>query len=212
MTFLTRCLPMQTGQRITRFRMIELFNLDRLPVLEIVALQAICPQPSFVFVPVAGDTAWRKTQKRPVQIFDLDGRTLSGRYFTGEVAFIAAQTRVLAFEYVSRLLVVESLGIPFDDGEVLAVVLRVAAHALLARSRSDLIGSVQPLSIGQASGDLGVAIQAFEVGLTRTQLMASGAVGSAVQRLMRMGKRAGRNLRCRRNSEKQNRARNNLQH
>jgi len=54
---------------------------------------------------------------------------------------------VLPFENISRLLMIECLRIPLDDGEVLTVVLRVATDALFARARVEVISSVQSLSI-----------------------------------------------------------------
>jgi len=81
--FLASYLRMQAGERIARFRMIELFNLNRLPALIIVALQTICPQPPFVFVLVAGNAGRRNTEKRPVQVFNLNGRAVRGRHLVG---------------------------------------------------------------------------------------------------------------------------------
>ena len=83
MAFLTGYLRMGTSKRIARFRMIELFNLDRLPVLIVMALQAIYPKPAFVFVLVARDAGGRNAEERPVQVFNLDGRALRGRHFVG---------------------------------------------------------------------------------------------------------------------------------
>lgn len=132
MTFLARDLGMGASQRIARFRMIELFNLDLLPVVKIVALQTIAPQSSFVFVLVTRDTGLRDAQEGLVQIFDLNGYSLRGGYLVGGVTLVAGQTSVLALEFVPRLLVVEGFGIPFDDGKILAIMLGMTAHALLA--------------------------------------------------------------------------------
>jgi len=63
------------------------------------------------------------------------------------VTFFTGQTHVLPFENISRLLMIECLRIPLDDGEVLTVVLRVATDALFARARVEVISSVQSLSI-----------------------------------------------------------------
>jgi len=210
--FLTSYLGVQTGEWIASFCVIELLNLDGFPVFKIVALQAVCSQPPLVFVLVAGDAARRNTQECPVQIFNLDGRALGGRNFVGGVALSAGQARVLAFQYVSRLLVIEGLGIPLHNREVLAVVLRVAAHALFAGAWGEVIRGVQTLPIDQASGDLGVAIQALEAGFPGPQPMARGAVRGAVQGLMGAGKGARRNLCRRRKGKKQERTCNDLQH
>jgi hypothetical protein len=63
--------------------MIKLFNLDRLPLLIVMALQAIYPKPPFVFVLMARNAGRRNAEQRPVQIFNLDGRALRGRHFVG---------------------------------------------------------------------------------------------------------------------------------
>ena len=118
---------------------------------------------------------------------------------------------MLAFEDVPRLRVVKGLGIPLDDGEVLAIVLRVATHTLFARAWVEVISSVQSLSIDKAGSDLCMTIETLEVRLACTQLMTSGAVGGAVQRLMRTGKRARRYLSCDGTSKKQNCATDDLQ-
>jgi len=81
--FLTGDLRMQTGKRIARFRMIELFNLDRLPVLIVVTLQTVGPKPPFVFVLVAGNTGCRNAQEGAVKVLNLNGRALRGRHFVG---------------------------------------------------------------------------------------------------------------------------------
>jgi hypothetical protein len=78
------------------------------------------------------------------------------------VTAVAAEARVLALEGVSGLLVIERLGIPFDQGKVFALVFGVTAYALLTGSRRKMIGSMQALALGQTLGDFRVAIQALE--------------------------------------------------
>lgn len=119
------------------------------------------------------------------------------------MTFLTSQTDVVAFEDISRLPMVKCLWIPLDDGEGLAVVLGVATHALFARVWVEVIGGVQSLSIDKTGSDLGVAIQTLEVGLACSEPVTSGAVRGAVQRLMRTGKRARRDLRRRGANEKQ---------
>jgi hypothetical protein len=48
------------------------------------------------------------------------------------VALVAIQSSVLALEYISRVLMVEGLDVPLDQGEVLAIVLGVTSGAFLA--------------------------------------------------------------------------------
>lgn len=90
---------------------------------------------------------------------------------------------------------VEGFDVPFDQGEILAVMFRVAARALLARTRLDVVGGMQVFALGEARSNLTMAVQAFEGGLAGGQLLTSRAVGGAVKGLVGAGKRAGRNLR-----------------
>lgn len=55
-------LGMQPGQRISRFRVIELVNVDLLPVHEIVTGLTRWPEPSFVLILVAGGAGGRETK------------------------------------------------------------------------------------------------------------------------------------------------------
>lgn len=80
MTFLARDLSMQAGQRVAGFRMIELSNVDRFPIREVVALGTIRAEAAFVLVRVAGSTGLRKPEERSVQIH-LDSHPLQRRNF-----------------------------------------------------------------------------------------------------------------------------------
>jgi len=99
-----------------------------------------------VMIFVAGEARGRKPQVRAIRIFNFDCRTLLGRNVRSSVALLALQSSVLAFQQVTCVLVVEGLDIPLDQGEVFAVMLRVAAGALLAGTLRDVIGRVQALS------------------------------------------------------------------
>ena len=104
---------------------------------------------------------------------------------------------MLTFEQISGLLVVEVLGIPLDQGEVFTIVLRVAASALLAGARRNVVGGVQPLAGGKPGADFGVTFQTFP-GRLSTELVATGAICRSVQRLMGLRERSGRDLSPRR--------------
>jgi hypothetical protein len=68
-----RNLRVQTGERISRLRVIKLADADYLPVFEVVALLAALSEPPGVRVPMAGCAGARQTEISPVQILDLDG-------------------------------------------------------------------------------------------------------------------------------------------
>ena len=140
-------LGMQAGQGIARLGVIELgltrlTDIDALPVHEIVALQAVWTEASFVLVFVATDATGRQPQVSPARIFDLDRRTFLRRDAGGVVALVARQARMLAFQQVSRVFMIESLDVPLDQREVFPVVLRVAPGAFLAGSGRNVVRGV----------------------------------------------------------------------
>lgn len=134
MAFRALHLRMQPGQRVTRFRVVELLDLDRLPVLIIVALQAILAEPAFVLILVASNASSRESQISPIQILLFDCRPLLGGNMCRVVTLIASQPRMFAFQNVPGFLVIEGLDVPLDEWKVLAVMLGVAARTFLARS------------------------------------------------------------------------------
>ena len=99
-----------------------------------------------------------------------------------------------AFEYVSGFVVVEGFCVPLNKGKIFAVVFGVAAGALPIGSGGNVITGMKPVVGVETVCDFGVAVQAFEGGLT-SELVTTGAVGRSVQRRMRAGQRPGRNLR-----------------
>jgi len=74
---------------------------------------------------------------------------------------------------------VESLGIPVDQIEVCSVVVGVAADTVLRSWLSYQIRMQSPMS-RQAASDLSVAFCAFELGLTRAELVAGNTLRRAV--------------------------------
>jgi predicted lysophospholipase L1 biosynthesis ABC-type transport system permease subunit len=74
------------------------------------------------------------------------------------VAFAAGQAGVLAFEYVSRFLVIEGFDVPLNQRKVLAIVLGVAACAFLAGASGNFVGGVQALMGGKPRRDLTVTV------------------------------------------------------
>ncbi len=125
-------LRVQSGQRIARFRVIELLNVDRLPVHEVVALLTIRSQPSLVSILVTTCARRRKSQIGSSQIFRLDRGPLLRGDMRGIVTLRTLKASVLALEHITSLFMVEGLDVPLDQGEIFAVVLGVAACAFLA--------------------------------------------------------------------------------
>lgn len=115
----------------------------------------------------------------------------------------AGHPRMLALENISSEFVIESLGVPLDEWKILTVVLGMTAGTLIARALRNVVGSVQSLARGKPGCNFSVAVEAFERGY-RTELVTSGAVGSASEELVRARKRTGRDLRpCRRQEPQQ---------
>lgn len=141
-TLCARYLSMKTGQRVASFRMIELADRDRVPIRKIVTLRAIRSQLSLVLVLMASHTGWGNSKKRAVQVFDFDIGPLRRRDFVRRVAAIAGKSSVFALEQVAGQLVIEGLGVPFNQGEIFAVVVGVTTGAVLARARLDVIARV----------------------------------------------------------------------
>lgn len=60
----------------------------------------------------------------------------------GRVTAITGQPRVFALEHISRLLVIEGPDIPLNEGEILAVVFRMAFYAFLTGTRFQVVRGV----------------------------------------------------------------------
>ncbi len=99
------------------------------------------------------------------------------------MAFIARQACVLTFQKISGLLVVGVLGIPLDKGEVFTIVLRVAASALLAGARRDVVGGVQTPAGGKPGADFCMTFETLQ-GRLSTKLVATRTICRSVQRQM----------------------------
>ena len=103
---------------------------------------------------------------------------------------------MFTLELVAGLRVIESFEVPLDEGEIFSVVLRVALRAFLARTRLDIEGGVQPSSHRNAPRNFTMTIQTLECGFPGRELVAGGALGQAIDGLVRAGKRPGRDLGC----------------
>jgi hypothetical protein len=162
---------------------------------EVVALQAILSETSFVKVFVAGHACLRNPQEGLAEILLLYVRALGGGDFIGQVAFIAGQAGMFAFQQISGFFVIELVRIPLYQRKIFAVVIRVAAHAFLAGARGDVIGPVQPAFSGDSRSNIGVTADALELRLAAPDFMAIGAVQRPVEKLVLPRERARRNLR-----------------
>jgi hypothetical protein len=123
---------MQARERISGSRMIELADIDRLPVGGVVTLHAVGPEPAIVLVLMACNATRRNTEECPGQILDFDFRAFTLGYAFRGVALITVQPCVFPLESPSGLSVIETLALPFCDREVFAIVLRVAGNAFQA--------------------------------------------------------------------------------
>lgn len=194
MAILACDLRVQSGQRVARFRMVQLADAEGLPVGVVMALQTIRAQPSFVLILVATGAALRETEERPVEILDLDGRTLAGRYALRVVTAAARRPHMLAFKGIPRLLVVECLDIKSHKNKVFSIVVGVAGDTFLAGTGLDAERCVQALAGRDARANFAVADGATKRWFSGREFVAGGAIGCSIQGLVRAGERARGNL------------------
>jgi hypothetical protein len=74
----------------------------------------------------------RNAQKTARQVLYLDRRAVCRCNMLGRMASSASYSGVFAFENVTGELVIEGLGIPFDERKIRTVVFGVATRALVA--------------------------------------------------------------------------------
>lgn len=133
---------------------------------------------------MASAAGGRQSEIGSAQVFDLDGRAFLRADLRRSVAAIATEPGVLALKDVSGLFVIEGFDVPLDQREIFAIVLRVTARALLARSRRNSVSGMKSPVRRKAGRDLRVAVETFQRSLP-TEFVATGAVGSPIQRLVR---------------------------
>lgn len=131
-TFLARNLQVKSRQGKPGFGVIELLGADRLPVRGVMALGAIRAQASLVRVLMAAGAGWRESQECAVQVLHFDGAARRSWNFRRRVALRASQAGMFSFKSKASLGVIESLGLPLDEGKVLTVVVGVAGWTSLA--------------------------------------------------------------------------------
>jgi hypothetical protein len=121
--FRTSHLTVLTRQRILRPRVIELHDVERLPILEVVTLLASLPEASAVRILMASRASGREAQISLGEIFNFDGSALSPNNIRRLMALIAGQPCMFAQQRVSRLFVIECFDVPLDQGEIFSVML-----------------------------------------------------------------------------------------
>ena len=194
MALLARHAGVLARQRIAGLRMIELAG--GLPIIETVTPHAILAQLTLMAVNVAGEAVARETQKCSVQILDLDRRSFGGRDVRGSMALLASDGSVFPLECITCLSVVEFLlrRFPVDHLEILTIVIRVAADAILAARLKIDDGRVESPMGNQSQGDFRMALQTLQTLASHGQAVTRNALSGTVKGLMSTRKRPRGNL------------------
>ena len=161
------------------------------------ALGAGRAEASLVLVFMAGKAVGGKPHERVVQVLATEKCALrSGDVLRG-VAGAAGDRGVLPVQHIAGLAVVKApgSGVPVQHVEVFAVVVRVAFDAGCTRRATLWERGMQTTVVLDFIGDFGVALRAAKCGGTCGDRVALGAIGRAIEPLMGLGKRAGRDLR-----------------
>ncbi len=112
------------------------------------------------------------------------------------MALRTGNSRVLAFQLVTRLVVIEIVGIEPQDGEIHSIMFRVATRAVL---RTRLLHDPRMVTAtrGDARSNLSMTLDALQRDRP-AKLMAGRALRNPIKRLMRLRERSRRDLRqCR---------------
>ena len=125
------------------------------------AARAVRAYLTAMLIRVAAQTITRKAQVRAVQVFGLNPHTRGRRNVRGLVTFLAGHSRVLPFERITCLTVVERFAVrlPVDEGKILSVMIGMAARAFLARRIRPNKGCVQAAPVGNAVANFRVAFE-----------------------------------------------------
>jgi len=181
MALLARDLCVKARQRESRLGVIEICRC--FPVVEVVALETILAELSFVRVLVARHALLRQSEERPVQILHLNERPDGPLDVGGGMALGASDPRVLPLQGITRFAVVEFLErrLPVDQREVFAIVLRMAFRAVV------LVGimCVQPMAGRKLRRDFFVALLALQDLRAFSDAMAAGALRRPAERSVR---------------------------
>ena len=172
---------MQACEWIACLGMVEI--LSRFPAFDVMALGAIIAELALVWIVVAGRASRREPEVGLGQVFILDERFVGREHFGGRMAFVAGQRCMLAFEFITGKFVIEFLRgrVPVDQMEAFTVMFEVTAHAIFAIGIGHLQVRVIAVLLRQGFCNFLVAVEAAKGWRARTELMASGALRSAVQ-------------------------------
>jgi hypothetical protein len=159
------------------------------------ALLTILTEAAIVLVFVAGRASLRQPQERSAPVANLDAHPLRGCYPVRGVALLALQGGMFAFKLVASLTMIETgpSWRPLHQWKILAIMLGVAFSAFLAGCGIEPIGGMQTPVCVQARRDFGMALEAFQSGLS-AELMAGSAVSRALKSFMGSGEWTRRNL------------------
>jgi len=126
------------------------------------------------------------------------------------VTFLACDAAVLLHKRIAGELMVElpEGWLPVHQCKIGSIVFEVASHAIMAIWIFHSNLSVETEMIGQPLRDFFVAVEALERRRAGAELVAGGALRRAVQGLMSLRERPGRNLSVRRGCSKQDQQRN----
>lgn len=194
-------LAVQAGQRVACLRVIEL--IGGFPIYEIVAALAVVPQLALVGVLVASNAFLGQSKERPGRILHFDQRALRGNHIGRNMALLASQAGMFAFQAIARKAVVKLClrRLPMNEMEIFAIVFQMAAHAFLAVRISHLnLGVITMLGL-KPLGNLFMAIQALEGRRAGAELMATSAFRRAAQRLVSFRERTRGDLRASRRAK-----------
>ena len=122
----------QTCQRVTRLRMIEL--LGCLPIRGVMAAGAILAQLALVIVHVARHAFLRQPQVRLTEVFILNQSTFRGPNVRRGVALLAVHLRVFAIQRIPGQFVVKLFDwdFPVNQMKINSIVFEMAVHAIFA--------------------------------------------------------------------------------
>ncbi len=190
---LARHIDVRPRQWIARFRVIE-FSCD-LPVRGAVTPQAITAEPPLVLVFVTSRAGGGQSEKSLVEIMRRERGFLGRRDMRTVVTLRAVQARVLAVKLKARLQMVEGLGVPLNNLEILAVMLRVAADAITPRRGCRQNRRVITAASRYPRRNILVTLKATILRLTGPYLVARHASRGAIPLAVCLGKRPGADLR-----------------
>ena len=160
------------------------------------ALDAVLAQLPFMKTLMARHAIGGQSKKRPRDVLHLDLWTLAGRNMRRGMTFRTSNARVLPFQLVPRLVVIETAGIEPQDGEIHSIMFRVAARAVL---RPRLLHNPRMIAAvrSDARSNFSMTLDALQRDRS-AKLMAGRALRNPIKRLMGLRKRPRQDLRQRR--------------